>query len=155
MQFRQELRQESRIVGGICVLMVALAFVILLLRWLFGIGLVWLQEAVLWLHAALFLTGALLASCDNSHVRIDLFDSAKRRRRRIDRIGHWLFLIPMMLVLAIGAIGPVGRSWQQLERSAEAGGLQGLFLLKSLLPLAAFGFLVWAMVDFRKSEDRP
>ena len=39
-------------------LMVLVTFVIVVMRYVFGTGLIWLQESVTWMHAVVFMLGA-------------------------------------------------------------------------------------------------
>ena len=82
------------------------------------------------------------------HVRIDVFSERWRddRRRRVDRIGILVLLIPMMLVIGVSSFSYVAQSWSVLEGSAEISGLPGLFMMKSLIPVFALLMLVGGSV---------
>jgi TRAP-type mannitol/chloroaromatic compound transport system permease small subunit len=53
----------------------------------------------------------------------------------IDLFGSLLLLLPMVLIVFLVSIDYVASSWGKLEESREAGGLPGLFLLKTVIPL--------------------
>jgi TRAP-type mannitol/chloroaromatic compound transport system permease small subunit len=60
----------------------------------------------------------------------------------VDLMGTAIFLIPTVAAIAVLSFPFVTRSWGRLEGSLEAGGLPGIYLLKSVLllfciPLAA------------------
>lgn len=139
-----------------CLLMVLLALSILVLRLVLETGRVWLQDALLWLHAALFLAGAWLAMLDDSHVRIEIVRDrlSGKYRRRIEGAGHLLLLIPMMSVILWSSAAPVWRSITQWEGSPSIGGLGGLFLIKALLPLTALAFIIWALQRLRLGAEK-
>ena len=59
-------------VAWLTVLMVINVFVVVVLRYVFSIGFVWLQELYVWSHAAVFLLGAGYALLHEGHVRIDV-----------------------------------------------------------------------------------
>ena len=73
------------------------------------------------------------------HVRVDLLFSrlSERNRQRINLIGHLGLLLPICLVITMESFDYVMRSWAISEGSPEAGGIPGVYLLKTLIPLAA------------------
>ena len=129
------------------VLMVTLSFGVLVSRWLFQSGHIAWQEAYLWLHALLFLLGAVVAAKDRAHVRIEIFDDllGGRCQRMVELGGHVLLLLPMMFVIIWSAWQPVWRSFALLEGSPLAGGLPGLFLLKSMVLVMAVSLVLFAL----------
>jgi TRAP-type mannitol/chloroaromatic compound transport system permease small subunit len=117
--------------------MVSLTFVIVLLRYGFNLGWIWLQESVTYLHASVFMLATAWTLQDDGHVRVDIFyrDADPRRKAWVNLLGTLLFLVPLCLFLVIVGWEYVAASWQLLEGSREAGGLPLVFLLKSLLLL--------------------
>src|SRR5680860_1138116 len=81
--------------------MVLLQFAIVILRYSFGISYIFLQEGVLYMHAALFMLGAGYALLVNEHVRVDIFygQMSPRGRAAIDVFGGLALLLPSMLVI--------------------------------------------------------
>ena len=127
---------------GIAWLTLAMALcgvAVVLLRYGFGIGLVWLQESVTWLHAAVFMLGAGWTLRQDGHVRVDVFyrRMSPRQQALVDLVGTLVFLLPLCGYLLFESLPYVMNSWRILERSREAGGLPGLYLVKSLIPLMA------------------
>lgn len=122
--------------------MVLLQFIIVVLRYVFGISYIFLNEGVLYLHAFLFMLGAGYTLLVDSHVRVDIFYSARSDRGRavINMAGHIFFLIPSMLVLIYYSWPSVIHSWAILEGPVSVGGIPASFLLKSLIP--AFSILL-------------
>lgn len=117
--------------------MVLIAFVVVVLRYVFSLGWVWMQESFVWLHGAVFMLGAGYALLHGGHVRVDIFyrTASTRFRAWVDIFGVLFLLAPMMLVVLFFSEGFVTRSWARLEGSGEAGGLPGLFLLKTVIPV--------------------
>lgn len=117
-------------------IMVALQFVIVLLRYVFGVSFIFLTESVLYLHGALFMLGAGYTLLVDRHVRVDIFYArlSARGRAAIDVLGHLLLLAPAMGVLAWAAWPSVWRAWAILEGPISVGGIPASFLLKSLIP---------------------
>ncbi len=115
--------------------MVLLQFAIVILRYLFGISYIFLQEGVLYMHAGLFMLGAGYALLVDEHVRVDIFYSrlGPRGRAMIDVFGGLVLLLPSMLVLLWVTWPYVRRSWIFLEGPISVGGIPASFLLKSLI----------------------
>ena len=71
-------------------------FAVVLLRYVFGLGSIWLQESILYAHAALFMLAAAWTLQKGGHVRVDVFyaDAAPRTKALIDLLGALLLLLP-------------------------------------------------------------
>ncbi len=130
----------GRAAAWLCLLVVVLQFTLVVARYLFGLGSIWLTETVLYAHGALFLLAAAWTLQVGGHVRVDVFyaDRPARTKAMIDLAGALLLLLPFMLVLAWFGCGFVMRSWIILERSQETSGLPFVYLLKTLILLFAF-----------------
>ncbi|MFZ9059661.1 MAG: TRAP transporter small permease subunit [Steroidobacteraceae bacterium] len=123
-------------------LTVALAFTglaVVVLRYGFDQGFVWMQELLVWFHAAVFMLGAAYALRHDAHVRVDVFRQRMTVRQRawVDLLGTLLLLWPTCAVIAWFSIPYVAGSWDIGERSREAGGLPALWLLKGMIPALA------------------
>src|SRR5690242_19868953 len=118
---------------------VLIGFAVVLLRYVLGLGSIWLQESILYAHAALFLLAAAWTLTEGAHVRVDVFyaGATPRRRAWVDLVGSVLLLLPFTLAVLYFSLRYVGRSWALLERSRESSGLPLVFLLKTLIPLFA------------------
>jgi len=116
--------------------MVLLQFAIVILRYLFGISYIFLQEGVLYMHAGLFMLGAGYALLVDEHVRVDVFYGGlgPRGRAVIDVFGGLVLLLPSLLVILWVTWPFVHRSWIFLEGPISVGGIPASFLLKSLIP---------------------
>jgi len=121
---------------------VLVQFVVVVLRYVFGIGSIWLTESIIYGHATLFMLAAAWTLRTGGHVRVDVFyaDASARSKAMIDFFGALVLLIPFMLVLLAFALLYVGRSWAIFERSRETSGLPVVFLLKTLIPAFAIMF---------------
>jgi len=129
----------GRTVAWLCLLVVLVQFAVVLMRYMFGLGSIWLSETIIYGHATLFMLAAAWTLRDGGHVRVDIFyaDASPRQRAWIDLAGGLLLLLPFMLVLLWFSLPYVGRSWAILETSRETSGLPGVFLLKTLIPVFA------------------
>ena len=115
--------------------MVLMQFTVVMMRYVFGVGSIMMQESVTYLHAFLFMVGAGYTLLQNGHVRVDIFygGASDRFKNIIDLFGVILLLMPACLVIGIYSWPYVHNSWKVLEGSKETSGIQGVYLLKSLL----------------------
>ncbi len=126
-------------VAWLAIAVVLLQFALVVARYLFGLGSVWLSETVVYAHATLFMLAATWTLQAGGHVRVDIFyaDASARAKALVDLIGALLLLLPFMLVLLYLSAPYATRSWTILEHSQETSGLPIVFLLKTLIPLFA------------------
>jgi TRAP-type mannitol/chloroaromatic compound transport system permease small subunit len=129
----------GRTVAWLCLFVVAIQFAVVVLRYVFGLGSIWLSESIIYAHAGVFMLAAAWTLRDGGHVRVDVFyaDASPRTRALVDLGGALLLLLPFMLTLAWFALPYVSRSWAILETSPETSGIPAVFLLKTLIPLFA------------------
>lgn len=125
----------GRGVAWLTLAMVAITLLVVLLRYGFSLGWVWMQESYVWLHGIVFMVGAGYTLLHDGHVRVDvIYQGASQRYRAIvNLLGSLFLLLPMVGLVAWQSWPYVLQSWDKLESSREAGGLEGLFLLKSVL----------------------
>ena len=121
----------------LALIMVLLIFAIVILRYALNSGGILLQESVMYLHGTLFMLAIALGVGDNTHVRVDILYSRRSPEQQawIDLVGHILFLLPVAGFMIWVSLPYVSNSWQILEGSSEVGGIPGVFLLKTLIPL--------------------
>ncbi len=129
----------GRAVAWLALVIVLLQFALVLARYVFGFGSIWLTETVIYANAALFLLASAWTLRIGGHVRVDVFYAhvSARAKALIDLIGALLLLLPFAAVLIWLSVPYAARSWAILERSQEASGLPLVFLLKSFIPLFA------------------
>jgi len=122
-------------VAWLTLLMVLLTFSIVVLRYGFNLGWIWLQESLTYLHVTVFTVAAAWTLQVDGHVRVDIFyaDMPEKKRALVDFLGSLVFLIPFCIFLLVVAWPYVASSWKMLESSREAGGLPLVFMLKSLI----------------------
>lgn len=117
--------------------MVLITFIVVVMRYVFDAGLIWVQESVTWMHAAVFMLGAAYTLQQEEHVRVDVFyrTMSARRRAWVDATGVVLFVWPLCVFLAWKSFDFVAASWGLKEASRESGGLPYPMvpLLKSVL----------------------
>ena len=125
----------GRGVAWLTLAMVLITFLVVVLRYAFSLGWVWMQESYVWLHGIVFMAGAGYTLLHDGHVRVDIFyrSGSPRYRAWVDLGGALLLLLPFVAVCGLASVDYVVESWAGLEESREAGGLPGLFLLKTVI----------------------
>ena len=133
--------------------MVLVTFAIVVLRYAFERGWVWMQEIVIYLHAFTFLLAAGYALARDEHVRVDIFyrPASPQRKAWVNLLGSVFLLIPMCAVLFYQSYPYVIASWSVLEGSKDGGGLEAVFLLKTAIPLFCLLLFAQALVTVRTS----
>jgi TRAP-type mannitol/chloroaromatic compound transport system permease small subunit len=118
---------------------VLIGFAVVQMRYVLGLGSIWLQESILYAHAALFLLAAAWTLKEGGHVRVDVFyaSASPRVKAWIDLLGAALLLLPFCVAIIYFSLPYVARSWAIFESSRESSGLPLVYLLKSLIPVFA------------------
>jgi TRAP-type mannitol/chloroaromatic compound transport system permease small subunit len=129
----------GRAVAWLVLAVVLLQFALVVARYLFGVGSIWLTETVIYGHAAVFMLAAAWTLQLGGHVRVDIFyaDASARTKALIDLAGSVLLLLPFVFVLLLLSVPYAARSWAIFEHSQETSGLPLVFVLKTLIPLFA------------------
>jgi TRAP-type mannitol/chloroaromatic compound transport system permease small subunit len=129
----------GRAVAWLALVIVLLQFALVVGRYVFGFGSIWLGETVIYFHATLFMGAAAWTLRIGGHVRVDVFyaEASPRTKASVDLIGALILLLPFALVLIWLSVPYAARSWAILERSQETSGLPLVYLLKTLIPLFA------------------
>lgn len=119
--------------------LIVVQFIVVLLRYIFGIGALMLQESLIYMFSLLFMLGAGYTLLKDGHVRVDIFYRTARPSTKalVDLLGSLFFLIPVSVLILIISWPYVAASWAVLEGSKETSGIPGIFLLKSLIPIFA------------------
>ena len=141
--------KSGQTIAWLTVLMVLLTFSIVILRYGFNLGWIWLQESLTYMHVAVFSIAAAWTLQQDGHVRVDIFyaDMSKKNRARVDLLGSLFFLVPFCVFILVIAWPYVTTSWGLLESSREAGGLPLVFLLKSLIMIMPALLLGQAIIN--------
>jgi TRAP-type mannitol/chloroaromatic compound transport system permease small subunit len=127
----------GRAIAWLTLAMVLIMFAVVVLRFVFDIGWIWLQESVNYLHAYVFMLGAAYTLKHDGHVRVDIFYGAMSQKGRslVDLLGTLLLLMPFCGFIFYVSWDEVIKSWQALESSQQTGGLDFAYLLKTSMLL--------------------
>lgn len=131
----------DRLTSAVSWVWLALIIVIVtavVLRYVFGIGSIQLEELQWHLYAIGFLMGLVACASRDRHVRVDVLREkmSPRMRNWVDLYGLLLLQLPFLALVSWGALPFVMDSFGVNERSASAGGLPFRWLLKAVLPLS-------------------
>ena len=154
----------GRAVSWLTLAMVLVTLAVVTLRYLFDIGSIALQESITYLHAVVFMLGAAYTLKHDDHVRVDIFYQQRSVKVRawINLIGTVLLLIPVCVFIFVSSLDYVTAAWSIREGSREAGGLDGVYLLKTIIPLMAcllllqgFAVALRSVLQIRSDGRRP
>jgi len=128
----------GKAVSWLTLFMVILVTVDVILRYLFRVSFVAVQELEWHMFALIFLLGGGYTLRHNAHVRVDVIYQRLGRKARawINIIGSLIFLFPGCYLMIRTSIPFVESSVSLHEMSSDPGGLPYRYLLKMAIPLA-------------------
>ncbi|RMF11284.1 MAG: TRAP transporter small permease subunit [Alphaproteobacteria bacterium] len=123
----------GRAVAWATVLLVLVQFVVVLLRYVFGLSFIFVQESLIYIYASLFMLGAGYTLLHNGHVRVDLFyrTASTRTKAWVNLLGVILLLLPTCVAAWVTGWPYVLASWAVREGSRETAGIQAIYILKT------------------------
>ena len=139
----------------ILILLVSLSVI---LRYVFSIGFIWLQDLYIWIHAIFILLGISYTLKKDGHVRIDLLyrSWSKKIKNIVNFAGIIIFGVPLTYFLIKYGLDYFIRSYNLNESSKESGGLPYIFILKFFiffLGLLIFLEIIRQILNFLKKND--
>jgi TRAP-type mannitol/chloroaromatic compound transport system permease small subunit len=145
----------GRLLAWLVLAMALLTALIVVLRYGFNIGSILAQETVIYLHGSLFLLGAAYALKTGAHVRVDIFyrNFSARTQAWVNSLGGIVFLLPLCAFIIASSADYVTESWAMREVSPEPGGIPAVFLLKSLIPLAAINLAMQGVAEVLRAAQ--
>ena len=146
------------ILSYMLILLIIIVFSTVFFRYVFSISYVILQELIMYIHALIFMLGISYTLKEKAHVKIDIIYNVltKENQNLVSSVGILLFVLPTSLFISYISLDMVFQSWRVLEGSSEAGGLNLVFILKSLIPVT--GILIFfqglsELMKYRKMSD--
>lgn len=142
-QIAEQINRLNRAIGRsaawLALAMVLVQFAVVVLRYVFGIGSIMMQEAIVYMHGVLFMMAAADTLLQDEHVRVDIFyaRASQQRKALINLLGCAFFVLPFCILIAYVSYDYVSMSWSVREGSRETSGIQGVYLLKSVILLFA------------------
>jgi len=152
MYLEKTINSLGRFISLMIPVMVILMIVIIVARYFLGIGLTGIQELVMYIHALIFLGCAGYVQYKDEHVRVDIFyrDASNKYKNKVNLILGILFLMPMVFVIGYFSIDLVEMSWKIKEISTEAGGLNYVYIQKTLVLLFPLSLLLTIIYQLRE-----
>ncbi|MEM8855075.1 MAG: TRAP transporter small permease subunit [Pseudomonadota bacterium] len=137
-------RFVGKVLAWFVLAMVLVQFGVVVARYVFGVGNLWAQESIVYMHGFLFMLAAAFTLSQDGHVRVDIFyrSASKTYKAIVDLLGSIFLLIPVSLLIVWASWGYVANSWRIFESSMEASGIPGVFILKTAIPV--FGIMMAA-----------
>ncbi len=125
----------GRTVSWLTLFMVLVQFALVLMRYVFGVGNVLIQESMWYMHGTLFMAAAGYTLLKDGHVRVDIFyrGATARRKALVDLCGVLFLLVPFCILMAWSGFPYVAASWEALEGSRETSGIPYVYLLKTVI----------------------
>ena len=148
-------------IAWLALIMVLVQFVVVLMRYVFGMGSIAMQESIIYMHGLLFMLGAGYTLLHDGHVRVDIFyrEATPKHKARVDIFGVVAFLIPVCILIWVYSWPYVQNSWRVFEGSKETSGIQAVFLLKTvvlvfcvLVALQGLSLLIHSLAVLREKE---
>jgi TRAP-type mannitol/chloroaromatic compound transport system permease small subunit len=143
----------GRFVSWFVLAIVIITFVVVVMRYVFNTGSVFLQELITYFHNYVIMLGAAYALLKGAHVRVDIFyrPMSNKKKAWIDIFGFLFLLLPTCLFIFIIAWEYVALSWQIFEGSQEAGGVNARYLFKTTILLMPILMIVQGLAESMKS----
>jgi TRAP-type mannitol/chloroaromatic compound transport system permease small subunit len=111
----------GRAAAWLALAMVLVQFTVVVMRYVFGIGSIMMQEAIIYMHGVLFMMAAADTLLQDEHVRVDIFyaRAAASRKALVNILGCALFILPFLHLAALCLDDYVSMSWSVREGSRE------------------------------------
>lgn len=110
----------------------------------------------MYMHGMVFLLGIAFTLKEKGHVRVDVLHERLpvKAQASIDIAGNILFLLPVAGYIFWASLDYVSFSWSVRESSAQPGGLPGVYLLKTFIPVMTALLILQGISETCKSIQR-
>jgi TRAP-type mannitol/chloroaromatic compound transport system permease small subunit len=131
----------GRVVSWIALILALVMGANVILRYGFSIGFIWAQELEWHLLVPLVLIGMSYALRHGEHVRVDILFAgfSPRTKQAVDLASAIIAMIFSVLVIWL-SLAYVHQSWSIGEGTANPGGIEYRYVIKSIIPVG-FGLL--------------
>ncbi|MDD1781447.1 TRAP transporter small permease subunit [Enterovibrio sp. ZSDZ35] len=143
----------GRFVSWFVLAIVIITFVVVVMRYVFNTGSVFMQESILYFHNYVIMLGAGYALLKGAHVRVDIFyrPASDKKKAWVDLIGFVFLLVPTCAFIFYIAWDYVSASWSIMEGSQEAGGVDARYIFKTSILLMPTLVLLQGFAEVLKS----
>ena len=125
----------GRTVMWFALCIVLIQFVVVLMRYVFGVGSIFAQESITYLHGFLFMLAAAYTLLTDGHVRVDIFyrEAHPRKKAMVNLFGCVVLLLPVCILIFWTSFPYVLDSWRAGEGSPETSGIQARYIQKTAI----------------------
>jgi TRAP-type mannitol/chloroaromatic compound transport system permease small subunit len=126
----------GQVISWLAAVLIVVIIVQVILRYVFGKGLVVLEEVQWHLYAIGIMFGFSYALVHDSHIRLDLLHERfpRRRKEKFEIFGILFLLLPMIAVILIHSWPFLYDAWRINEHSDAPMGLCCRWFIKAFLP---------------------
>ena len=131
------IRSIGSLISWLSVVLILVILTQIILRYIFGMGQIFLEEAQWHLYSIVVMFGIPYGVVENSHIRMDLIYGglSDRKKEWIEIFAQVLFVMPFAIILFLKGIDLVESAWRVNEGSASPGGIPWRWAIKSVLPV--------------------
>ena len=143
----------GHLLAWVALIMVLVQFIVVVMRYVFAIGNIAMQESIWYMHGIIFMIGAGYTLLHQGHVRVDILygDASPRYKALIDLLGTIFFLIPITIATFWLSFDYVINSWRVWEGSTETTGLPLIWAYKTVIWIFAWLLFLQAISLLYKS----
>ncbi|MHC9512089.1 TRAP transporter small permease subunit [Kangiella sp. M94] len=140
----------GKLISWLTLFMVLIVVAVLVLRNIFGISAIPLQESVTYMHGIVFMLGAAYTLKHHDHVRVDVFYHrfSHRTKALVDMAGFLILLLPVCIFLIVYSLDYVIFNWKIKEGSSQPGGLPYLYMFKTVLLALPITLIIQGTAQF-------
>ena len=138
----------------IALFMVLIQFTVVIMRYVFSIGSIPMQESIWYMHGTLFMMGLGYTFLKDGHVRLDIFyrEASEKTKALVNLLGSVFFLAPVCIFTLNFSWSFVLNSWKIKEGSIEVSGIPYLYLFKTVIIVAIVLLLIQAIACIIQSS---
>lgn len=143
----------GRFVSWFVLAIVLITFVVVVMRYIFNTGSVFMQESVLYFHNYVIMLGAAYALLKGAHVRVDIFyrPMSAKKKAWVDLLGFLLLLLPTCAFIFYIGWDYVAASWAIMEGSQEAGGVDARYIFKTSILIMPVLMIIQGVAESLKA----
>lgn len=125
----------GQVVGWLSLVTVLVCFVVVVIRYAFHTGYVWMQEFYVWTYGLSFMLGSGYAFLAGRHVSVDILSArwSPKFKAKMEIFCSLIFLFPWLIIVGYYTWGYFLASVRLGETSQQVGGMPGLYVLKGAI----------------------
>lgn len=143
----------GRFVSWFVLAIVVITFTVVVMRYAFNTGSVFMQESISYFHNYVIMLGMGYTLLKGAHVRVDIFyrPASAKKKAWVNLLGFLFLLLPTCVFIFYIAWEYVAASWEILEGSQEAGGVDARYLFKSTILLMPVLMIIQGIAESLKA----